>query len=186
MTKNQSIDHYYYWMYDMLCNGKEFTNVSYDKLLRYLFETDFYAKIPMDENRAADGLDLRYRYDYEQNRKTKNISQYLNNKPCSILEMMVALSIRCEEQIMDNPDIGNRTGQWFWSMIQNLGLYSLTDGHFDEDIVDESIHRLLEREYGPDGTDGLFLLKHCAYDVRHVEIWYQAMWYLDQIIEEGE
>ena len=42
------------------------------------------------------------------------ISAYLDNKTCSVLEMMIALAIRCEEHIMDDPDVGNRTGQWFW------------------------------------------------------------------------
>ena len=39
---------------------------------------------------------------------------------CSVLEMMVALAICCEETYMDNPNIGNRTGQWFWNMVKNI------------------------------------------------------------------
>lgn len=50
------------------------------------------------------------------------IASYLDNRPCSVLEMIIALAIRLEEHIMDDPDIGNRTGQWFWDMIVSLGL----------------------------------------------------------------
>ena len=58
-------------------------------------------------------------------------------RPCSVLEMMIALSMRCEEQIMDDPDIGNRTGQWFWDMIDNLGLGEHERLKFDGRYVDE-------------------------------------------------
>ena len=41
--------------------------------------------------------------------------------------MMIALAIRCEEHIMDDPDAGDRTGQWFWSMLVSLGLGSMDE-----------------------------------------------------------
>lgn len=54
------------------------------------------------------------------------------------LEMIIALAIRLEEHIMDDPDIGNRTGQWFWDMIVSLGLGS-------EGLIDV-IRRFLNRD----------------------------------------
>ena len=77
--------------------------------------------IPMDGNRAEDGIDLRYRFGHEQHYSDAMVASFLDDRPCSVLEMMIALSIRCEEHIMDDPDVGNRTGQWFWSMIASLG-----------------------------------------------------------------
>jgi hypothetical protein len=99
--------------------------------------------------------------------------------PCSVLEMMIALAVRCEEHIMDDPNIGNRTGQWFWGMIVNLGLGAVTDERYDARLVDERIGRFLNRDYEPNGRGGLFTVRNCKYDLRDVEIWYQLCWYLD-------
>ena len=96
--------------------------------------------------------------------------------------MMIALAIRCEEHIMDDPDIGNRTGQWFWNMIVNLGLGSMTDAKFDENYTNMVIERFLNREYERNGDGGLFTVKHSRRDLRTVEIWYQMCWYLDEIV----
>ena len=109
--------------------------------------------------------------------------EYINrNAPCSVLEMMVALAIRCEETIMDNPAYGDRTAQWFWGMIRTLGLYSMTDDRFDQEYVDMVIDRFLNRDYEPNGEGGLFKINNCKYDLRKIEIWYQLCWYLDRFV----
>jgi hypothetical protein len=105
--------------------------LSFNKLLRRLNDTEFVYSIRRDENRAEDGISLRYRY-------LKSVGhpedfELVEDEPCSILEMMVALAIRMEESIMDDPEIGDRTGQWFWGMVVNLGLGSMTDGRYDEE-----------------------------------------------------
>jgi hypothetical protein len=97
--------------------------------------------------------------------------------------MMVALAIRCEETIMDDTMLGDRTGQWFWGMIHNLGLSPMTESKFDEEYVNYVISRLLNREYEPDGKGGLFTVKHCCHDLRTIEIWGQLSWYLDSIMD---
>ena len=82
---------------------------------------------------------------------------------------------------MDDPRIGDRTSQWFWGMIVNLGIGAMNDDRFDEKYVDEVIERFLNREYEPDGRGGLFTVKNCDTDLRNVEIWYQLCWYLNGI-----
>ena len=99
---------------------------------------------------------------------------------CSVLEMMIALSMRCEEQIMDDPDIGNRTGQWFWDMIDNLGLGNMSDSKFDSLYVDEVLQRFLNRDYKRNGEGGLFTINRRGLDMRSVEIWYQMCWHLQE------
>ena len=144
-----------------------------------LHAIEFRYSIPNDVNRAKDGVNLRYRftlskgYDHEY--------EYLDG-PCSILEMMVALAIKCEEFMDNYTEVGDRTRQWFWGMITNLGLGSMTDIRFDRRFVDEVIERFLDREYEPDGKGGLFKVKNCDTDLRTVEIWYQLCWYLDSIM----
>jgi hypothetical protein len=135
----------------------------------------------MDANRAAKGMDLRWRFVLRTD--NRDLYEYLDG-PCSVLEMMIALAITCEENIMDDPRVGDRTGQWFWSMIYNLGLKHMTDDNFDEEYVAEVIDRFLNREYEPDGRGGLFRIKNCAYDLRHVEIFHQLCWYLDEYFVE--
>lgn len=133
-----------------------------------------------DRNRAEDGVSLRYRFAAYYNIDEMDAMNALD-EPCSILEMMIALAIRCEENIMDDPHVGNRTSQWFWGMIVSLGLGSMTDIRFDRSAVDIIIGRFLEREYEPNGKGGLFTIRHCERDLRDVEIWYQLCWYLDSI-----
>lgn len=83
---------------------------------------------------------------------------------------------------MDNPAYGDRTTQWFWSMIKTLGLRSMTDDKFDDEYVSSVIDRFLNREYAPNGDGGLFKINNCKYDLREVEIWYQLCWYLDRFV----
>lgn len=174
MTMN---DEYFNWLYDIVC-GKRFSkNISYDNLLHCLHSINFRVVIKNDINRAKDGIDLRRRYFLNTNADSN-----MGEQPCTVLEMMVALAIRCEESIMDNPNIGDRTGQWFWSMINTLGLSNMIDKNFDESYVREKIDIFLDREYEPNGKGGLFEIKHCRRDLRKIEIWYQLCWYLDQFI----
>lgn len=166
-------DRYFEWLYDLVCGKRYSKQVSYRKLLMCLHDTEFRYSIPKDANRAADGVDLRRRFD-------RNAALYLH-RPCSVLEMMVALSIRCEETIMDNANVGDRTGQWFWGMIVNLGLGSMLDDRFDLQYVEERIDIFLDRRYEYNGEGGLFTVKDCTDDLRRVEIWCQLCWYLDSI-----
>ena len=83
---------------------------------------------------------------------------------------------------MDDPDIGNRTGQWFWDMIVSLGVGSMTDSRFNKDFVMERIQCFLNRDYQKDGSGGLFTIKRCRRNLRNVEIWYQMCWYLDSVL----
>lgn len=181
MTRKDQIENEYFdWMVDVVSKNRFSNDISFRKLLMYLHNTNFLYSIPKDKNRAVDGVDLRHRFAYEHD-GIKDEELYLDG-PCSILEMMVALAIRCEESIMDNPELGDRTGQWFWTMVTSLGLGSMTDDQFDRDYVDQVIDRFLNREYQSNGRGGLFTVKNCHRDLRKVEIWYQMCWYLDSIV----
>lgn len=174
MRNEELINDYFEWLYNLVCENRYAKAISYRKLLMYLHDTEFTYQIPKDRNRAEDGIELRYKF------AGANGHRYLKG-PCSVLEMMVALAIRCEEDIMDDPNIGDRTRQWFWGMIVNLGLGSMLDAEFDESFVEETVTRFLNRDYEPSGRGGLFTVRHCDRDLRDVEIWYQLCWYLDSI-----
>lgn len=172
-------EEYFDWLYDLVCRRRYSKEISYKKLLRYLHTIEFIYDIPKDGNRADDGIRLRYRF-AEQYRDLYDADLYLSG-PCSVLEMMVALALRGEETIMDDPLLGDRTGQWFWGMITNLGLGSMVDERFNSGKIDDVIERLLNREYEPNGKGGLFTVNR-GLDLREVEIWYQFMWHLDRMM----
>ena len=167
---------YKQWLFDIVCKDLFSKHISYNRLLSYLSHREFVVIIPNDVNRAEDGADLRLRYQ-------ALTGEYIDrDKPCSVLEMMIALSIRCEESIMDNPAYGDRTAQWFWGMIKNLGLYTMTDDRFDVEYVSSVVNQFLNRDYAPNGEGGLFKINNCKYDLRKIEIWYQLCWYLDRFV----
>lgn len=171
---------YFQWLRNIVCRNRFSETVSYDKLLNRLHAIDFRWSRKLDADRADWGLNMRYRFaqDHDYGNDV-NIKDYLNG-PCSVLEMMVALAVRCEEDLMDDPEYGDRTAQWFWSMVVSLGLGSMIDPNFDEAFVDETIRKFLNREYERDGKGGLFTLRHASFDARKVDIWYQLCWYLDE------
>ena len=178
--RNNIINKYFEWLFDIVCGGR-YINVSFRKLLMFLHDTEFTFSIAKDENRAYDGIELRRRFGLMNGYSEEQIEGYLFG-PCSVLEMMVALAIRCEETIMDDTEYGDRTGQWFWKMISNLELSSMSDDMFDKKYATYVINRFLNREYEPNGKGGLFTINNCDEDLRNVEIWYQLCWYLDSII----
>lgn len=187
MTFKDKISNLYFqWMYDLACGDRFPEGYSYKKLLMYLHNVEFIPLIPHDENRAADGIDLRYRFALELGNDEEYIDlpncifEYLDG-PCSVFEMILALAIYCEESIMDDPLIGDRTRQWFWGMLRNLEISTMTDDCFSRMIVEERVMRFLNREYKPDGRGGLFTIRNCSRDLREVEICHQLFWYLDTI-----
>lgn len=178
MIKSEIEKEYFEWMHEIVCGNRFSQNISYDKLLSYLHHVEFMYIIKKDANRAEDGVNLRYRFASDND--LDDVSDLLDG-PCSVLEMMIALSIRCEE-VMDDPSIGDRTAQWFWKMIVTLGLGDMYDSRFNANNVDRTIERFLNRKYEADGRGGLFRVKGCKNDMRKFEIWIQMLWYLDTIM----
>ena len=183
MTRQELNEEYFEWMYNLVDASRHSGRSSYKKLFKYLNRVEFVYILAPDENRYFDGIDLRYRFCYEKDMPSSLIASYLDDKPCSILEMLVALSLRCEEHIMRDPDIGDRTSKWFWQMIDNLDLSGMNDSNFDIDKASEIVDTFLYRKYGHDGDrGGLFIIPHCYHDLRTTEIWYQMMWYLNDVL----
>lgn len=174
---------YFEWLYDLMSVDSYSEGVSFRKLMIRLHETEFRYSIPRDQNRAEDGIDLRYRFalTYEYKYEPEMVMDILGDDYCSVLEMIAALALRLEETIMDDPSIGNRTKQWFWNMIVNLGLGSMTNDKFDVKYVDYVLARFLDREYEPDGRGGLFTIKYSDVDMRDIEIWAQLNRYVNEI-----
>ncbi len=176
-------EEYFNWMCQIVLGDQQYSrNLSYDRLMRHLNSRPFVWVIPMDENRAINGVGLRYHFGDERGYNRNTIDSMFSREECTILEMMVALSISCEEKIMSDSTVGDRTGQWFWNMVVSLGLGAMSDARYDETLVDAILTRFLDRNYDANGRGGLFTIEDCPYDMRGVDIWYQMMWYLNTIL----
>lgn len=180
MSRNEMREEYFKWLCDFVYDKKRMSRgLSYNKMFSYLFDTPFSYILPMDGNRAEDGIDLRYRYGRENGITDAAVATRLDNRDCSVLEMMVALALRVEDQIMTNPDIGNRVGQWFWDMIVSMGI-NMTDNQFDYDRAKKIMWRFLHRTYKRNGEGGLFTIHDPSKDMRVTDIWYQMNFYLNE------
>ena len=109
----------------------------YEHLIELLFNTDFIwlESVPLDENRAADGLKLRKDYAKLLGENDGNLLlNLLQNKPCSMLEMLVAFADRLTYIV------NLKRCDFFWMFIDNLGLNWATKYDFDQDIVTETLN----------------------------------------------
>jgi len=145
---------------------------TYWSLLGQLHAKPFRWRIARDENRSEDGKQLREEYldtyELEPNSDEPDF-------PASILEVLIALSRRVSFESYGAPY------EWFWVMIENLGLKQYTDAGYTPHVaqeVDDVLENLIERTYGRDGTGGLFPLRTTRMDQRKTEIWYQSQQYL--------
>lgn len=171
---------YFEWICDKIID--EESNIKYSKLLSHLYDREFTAVIDMDNNRVEDGKTLRRRFELETGiPRDVVINSFKEHPYCSVLEMIVALAIRCEETIMTDDEYGDRTGEWFWNMIVSLGLGSMNDTRYNERKVDNILDKFIDRDYQDNGKGGLFTIEKSNRDMRNIEIWYQMCWYLDSI-----
>lgn len=165
---------YYNWLYGIVCGKRVSGGPRYHRLSTFLFNEEFVPRCSMDIERADDGVALRSRFEEAYNIKLDRIES------CSMLEMMIALSDRIERTIMIDRDMGDRTGQWFWNMVVSLGFSSSDDRNFDEEKARTIMERFNCKEYAPNGAGGLFTVQNTNVDMRKLDIWYQAMAYLNE------
>lgn len=146
---------------------------SFRYLAAALYSTSFRWFVRNDGNRAEDGKELRE--EFLAVLGSRRVDEEWMNRECNLFEMLVALSRRAADSSYGDPD------EWFWVFIENLELARFTDNVYNHEIdkeVKETLWRLNSREYGRDGTGGLFPLRNASRDQRRVEIWYQMHAYL--------
>jgi hypothetical protein len=149
-------------------NGK-----SYEHLLSLLQQKEFVWLVPNDDNRIADGLELRQEFAHE----TRGIRV---TGECGVLEVLIGISRRLEFMA------GGDAAGWAWQLICNLELHKVADpiGPRKALKVDEILEALVWRNYDPDGTGGFFPLAWPEEDQTKVEIWYQMAKYVEEIHPE--
>ena len=177
---NQLSRQYFDWMVSILIPDVN-KRVVYSNLLDTLNSLEFIPSMDMDYNRLNDGRELRYRFGNDEGFGKGSISCYLDLYPCSMLEMMCALSLRIEETIMSDPEIGDRTWFWFDEMLNSLGLIGQINYNFDYGLILSNINAFNRRQYDSNGRGGLFTIDDPSVDLRGLEIWYQMNLYIKQV-----
>jgi len=184
-SSSDEFDDYFIW----LC---ELVNVDldrYSELCYRLHDSDFVWCLELDSNRGVDGLRLRDEY-CEANRYFNTDWVMLMEKPCSVLEALVALARTMDDMLLDeeSPD---RVPIWFWEMVSNLGLKRYTNerllGRIDDDDekdIQFILLRWMNREFDSDGRGSIFPLKNPTHDQRERSIIHQMNDYvLENYIE---
>lgn len=171
MNDNFILNDYFDWLYFMVVpNGGKFR-----KLLTMLHTMEFKYFVEYDENRASDGVNLRWYY--VDDGGDDEILRW--KEPCTVLEMLIALAMHMDKIVGDRElDIVH----WFWLMLDNLDLAWMEDVKYDKTYVYGRVAMFLDREYEPDGNGNIIYIPDSPDDLRDVEIWNQMCWYLDSIL----
>lgn len=173
---------YFEWLYKKSM-GFAIHGVQFRRFFETLHSIEFKAVMKEDIARVNDGISLRNTYAYETGQDYDTISDYLT-EPCSVLEMMLALAIK-EEDIMSDPRKGDRTKQWLWMQINSMGIVAEPDyvgEKFPEGEIREKVSKMINRDYAPDGTGGLFKFYNPPEeDLSKIDLWKQMCWYLDTV-----
>lgn len=137
-----------------------------DAVYRVLYKTPFVYSVANDYNRAWEGTSLRYEYlDRFSYIRTIRLSAWLELE-CSILEMLVALSLRAAYQS------GHEPSWWFSIFTTNLGITK------SPSRTVKTLKVFNSRQYDSDGYGGLFPLNNPDSDQREMELWYQMGAYI--------
>lgn len=172
----------------------EIKNAYYDWLLEHIKPDDYHwcllrrlhqkeyiwlESVPLDENRDTDGKALRVRFAEESEWKDEEVMDILAG-PCSVLEMLIALSLRIEDDVMYDASYGDRTGEWFRMILNNVKIY-MSDDEYYQLYVDDILNKILARNYYKNSKGSFFPVKNtCGKDWRKTDLWMQAQLYLNE------
>lgn len=170
------LQRYVHWLFDSIGNPAG----QYTGVLSVLFGYDFIVFVPNDENRVVEGLNLRQTY-----RDVKRVDFVYDRPNCSVLEMMIGLSLKMNQTFYD-PAKPEQGPYWFWFMFNNLGLDKYPNSTFyvgsNKLEVENIVHCFVSRSYGPSGHGGLFPLDGSVEDQTQVEVWNQMhAWVVDKV-----
>lgn len=163
---------YFRWLYSQVGDPElKDPSRSYWRLARLLFTKEFVWLVPNDDNRIEDGKNLRY--EFVDQAGLDDVDLNWVNLGCSMLELMIGLSRRLAFEVEGEP------ADWFWHLIDNLGLRDHTDTYaYSDGEINHILDRIIWRNYQYSGEGGFFPLRWVNVDQRSVEIWYQLNAYI--------
>lgn len=181
----QAVRDYLLWLGGFVCPPS--VRDQYQSLFCVLTERAFVSKVFHDDNREVDGLKMRDKFAKEELGGNYDFWVGILPEECLIIEVLIGIAYRMEWEFLHDEEIGNRTGEWFWELLKNIGLNEQDDLNFDENYVQMRLSILVDRTYESDGRGGLFPLRRPPHgiDVRDVELWYQMNWYISEKLGYG-
>lgn len=166
MNRNYETD-YYFWLCSLVDVGP---NDPESRMLRCMYDKEFITVLDRDLNRVSDGMGLRSEFRMIDDDDPPVIFDYMN---CNVLEVLIALARAMDFELCGANDLTDRTEQYFWELVGNLGLSTENEEDWN-DILD----RWMERAFRPSGAGSPFPLRKPGRDQREVEMWYQLNAYL--------
>lgn len=163
-----------------------FVKKDYSKLLKTLHNTEFYwlPSMDRDRNRAEDGIELRNEYLSERLSDGSLRSADPFHRECSVLEMLVALAIRVEDEFIGVPG-DEHPDRFFFEMIKNLGLDDAMDYDYDQGRVEGCLSMWMGRRFSSRGLGSPFPVCNDRRDQRDFEIWDQMNHYIYEVYLHG-
>lgn len=169
-------DGYFLWL--AVLTGKDGSHLA---LLETLHSMDYVVYLPLDQNRADSGRELRNRY---EELTAKKVMQDRKGS-VSFLEFLIALaSDMAFQTVQDNDEPSLKL--WFGVLLRNMGLITLTDDLYDidsESVVRAKVAKINFRSYSSSGNGGLFPMEKTNLDFREIELWYQMQHWLEEQTE---
>jgi len=176
-TSPNLTEDYLRWLEPQLRDEHGNPSETYWDLLNVMFEKEFRCVIDMDENRMADGMDLRVEFAHEHRMRPTRLRSL---GPCSFLEVVIALSRHMAFLA------GGSAPGWAWHLLGNLELQRMSDPLSRQKYkkVQEIMEVAIRRKYSPDGTGGFFPLAWPEEDMTQIELWYQLNAYIGELHPE--
>jgi hypothetical protein len=170
---------YFHWLVEQVREeGTTHQEKTYWDVLSLMHSKEFVwiPNVGNDDNRIADGLDLRIEF-FHENGVSGDKGLF---GPCSVLEVMIGISRRLAWFAGDGPE------GWAWQLLRNLELHKMYDplSRRKAEKADEIIEKLIWRNYRKDGVGGFFPLAWPSRDQTQVEIWYQMNEFIGEIHPE--
>lgn len=169
------------WLYDRVEFGDS-TEV-YSGLLQLLFDTNFRYILDMDSNRAVDGQQLRWLFSEDTGYCSYEEIDILMGSECRVLEMLIGMASKVANEVIGETYKGDRTPDWFWRFIRNLGLDSCYGEYLPIEFRAGAVKKLniwMDRKFDYDGFGSIFPLKNPPGDEREVDIMYQMYAYVHE------
>lgn len=159
---------YFNWLYAKVNDARgRSPSLNFGKLLGELHRIEYVWLISGDDSRAEDGIELRSDFYVNAGLELDGNDPFFSD-PCSVLEMMIAFSLRAAFATDES------SRWWFRRMLENLGLSEMHDGAaINLEVIRTVAGIFIWRQYDRRGTGGLFPLMRSRNDQREVEVWYQ-------------
>lgn len=171
---------YFDWLYHQSFEVNDMRSPrSYYTLCARMHNVIFKPLVPNDDNRAADGINLREAFARSLRTPSHKAvrDNLLSMGDASIFEMMTALAKRADYIVSYGPE------DWFMRFLINLDVNRWNDPRW-RPMMERKLAAILEvlneRRYAPNGKGGLFPLDNPRRDQREVEIWYQMQAFIEE------